>query len=91
MTGISVDTAVEVMRFLMPYALGGRVPVPIVIEGECAALREAGASEEDIAYFRKVIADIAAQADVSFTGQFLCGVLPSPAARPRRAAGAIAR
>ena len=62
MTGSSVDTTVEVMRFLMPYALGGRVPVPIVIEGECAALRKAGASAENIANFRRLVADILAEA-----------------------------
>ena len=62
MTGSSVDPTMGVMRFLMPYALGGRMPVPIVIEGKCAALRKAGASDEDIAYFRKLIADILAEA-----------------------------
>ena len=62
MTSSSVDPTVGVMRFLMPYALGGRMPVPIVIEGECAALRKAGAGDEDIANFRTLIADILAEA-----------------------------
>ena len=63
MNSSNVDSTVGVMRFLIPYALGGRMPAPIVIEGECAARRKAGASDEDIAYFRKLIADILAEAN----------------------------
>ena len=64
MTSSNVDPTVGVIRFLMPYALGGRMPVPIVIEGECAALYKAGATDEDIAFFRRLIADILAEAKV---------------------------
>ena len=62
MAGTEADLAATAMRFLMPYALAGGLPSPIVIEGQCSILRRTGSGDEAIAQFRKIIADVLGEA-----------------------------